>query len=424
MGFIKDVINELKYSAMFDNYGIFQKKMESTNRTMISGYDVSSQKIKMGEDSEICEASKKIILAHERIHKEITEKSAITMAYYNLNQIYDVLLNCFLEQFSKELRSFMFKNGVIGRRLNGYIQQYLMRYMDNFMYHMSRNKKLVKYCEFCLEYRYRYQALLNHTRLVQEGTATWCTINGDYEGIVSEAELKDFHTYIDNQKAICTNPRHQGNVYYDGYQIAQKLAAKFGRDSLVELAVLALSSPQPFDCALFQYSRTEFDAALQNQFHCDNAWKKLQDIDIQPGFDLAKCRNELYSFMYGKKLEPFKQDFPEFWKEKSIIDAINELEGKVLIHCNIKDYVKSEDYVPRKPMPYTQTRNIVINSNSEKEARDAIIQYHHKHKHSWGMPWQENPDGEFMDEYDENQRIHHKNITDIMKSIIGFSGKE
>ena len=37
-----------------------------------------------------------------------------------------------------------------------------------------------------------------------------------------------------------------------------------------------------------------------------------------------------------------------------------------------------EDYVPRKPMPYTQTRNIVINSNSEKEARDAIIQYHHK----------------------------------------------
>lgn len=45
-------------------------------------------------------------------------------------------------------------------------------------------------------------------------------------------------------------------------------------------------------------------------------------------------------------------------------------------------------------MPYPQTRNIVINSGSEKEERDAIIRYHREHKLSWGMPWQEDPDGD------------------------------
>lgn len=424
MGFIRDVINELKYSPIYENFGIHQKKMEPTIREDISGYDAASRKIKMGKDSEMSTASKRIILAHERIHSQISERSAINNAYYNLDQIYDVLVNCFLEQFSKELRSFMFKHGVIGIRLNRYIQQYIMKSMDNFIYHMSRNKKLVKYCEFCVEYRYRYEALLSYTRLVQEGTATWCTINGDYEGIVPEAELKDLHTYIQKQKAICTNPEYQGNVYYDGYQIAQELAVKFGRDNLVELAVLALSPPQPFGCTLFQYSRSEFDAALQERFHCDNAWKKLQDFHIPPGVDPAEYGKEVYFFMYGKKLEPFEPDFPEFWKEKLIIDAINELEGKVLIQCNIKDYIKSENYVPKKPMPYTQTRNIVINSSSEKEERDAIIRYHREHKLSWGTPWQENPDGEFVDEYDQNQKIHHENITNMMKEIIKYSKRE
>lgn len=419
MGFLQHIYNNLKDQDYMGNWGKIRHSIKKHLNRVMYGTGPNSNVIFRPDNINPDLFEHIYAMRHESIHIQIAEKSFINIAYYEMRKIYQVLINCFLEQYSKELRIFCAKNGLIINRITHFSMKFLYENMSYFLQQMGKNKDLVAYCEYTLEYNKKCAALVEITQLIHEGTATWCALHHDYHNTVPEDKIDDFKVFLHNKEEELLS---QESIHRKGYSIVNESTQTNNPEQLINIAVLSLSPPESF-FEILRSKPQDIEQYIHQNWNCVEIWKKLLNGSCSSYDNQATNYQEIYRSFYGEPWLPLNDHFRWLWYDETTMDAIRLLYKKYTGN-DIMEIVESEDYVPRKPMPYTETIRIIQNSPSESSYKNQTIKYYRSHQRTWGALWEENKESKIATEYDINERIHLDNITSMMEAIVAYSKED
>lgn len=406
------------------NYRVMQVVFEELQKKMDNPHYVpGNNKIFM----DVKEDKKSILTyIHELTHKTLTENITVGIVYFSMSRIYEMLIDRFCVRFGFEVQKYMRKY-FISNRLSKRKMRFIMEHQTDIMRYLGRQRDIYEFCEFCTEYYRRYCSLLKYTQLIQEGTAVWLSVNFDYSICLSEEDAAAFQSFAEEQKDIYRDSSRVPEDYYKGYQIAEKIAEKFGDSSVMMFSLLAMSPPILSD-DLIGCRDEEFDRLLEQKINCDEIWQKIEGMDVEIFKALSECPEtqyrQIYQRIYGVEPDDFNTDVIPFFDNKAVINAVNCFEGRLFINENVMEYFDSDEHVSPKPMAYTKTKEGILQCEDEDELEDYIVKYHRNNPKAWGTEWESDASSDFGQDGDENMQIHLENMTNYMKDVLRLSGEE
>lgn len=407
----------MTFNEFFDKIKIAFKIDEFNKRNAYS-CDTVEQKITVPKHAKTDSFNFIYAVEHEKIHLEIAKKAYLNKSHREMRKIYSVFIDCFLEQFSIEMRRILSWRMLFLKKLNLISTLYIFSNTGKIIRRMSENKDLVKFCEYVLKYNKKCELLWECTQLIHEGTATWCALKYDYSDLSLKDRIDDFKDYIrDKEKEILS----QESIYKKGYMIINENIVSNTENigELISIASLALSPPEN-TFGILMAEPDIMQRYIQENWKCEELWIKLLNVNFLANEDKDSIYQKIYTDFYGSSCKDLENDFQWLWKDESAIKAIRLLK-KDWNGNDIHLIIQSENYVSPKPMPYTETKKIILGSSSVYEYMNSTICYHRKHINSWGSAWEPDNGVEYTKEYDENQRIHFENITNMMSDIVAHA---
>lgn len=413
MGFFQEVYDNLEDKDYMGNWGKLRHAIQKTGYPPYYGTDSSRNVIIQPSQIEPDSYAHKYAMMHERIHQRIAESSFINIAYREMIRIYEILVNCFLDQHTAASRKYRIKHGLLIDRLTRFSMKFIYENIPCTMQEMSTDKQLVTFCEYALEYHKKCALLLECTQLIHEATATWCALHCDYSNEIAEEEMHRFHAFLHQKEDELLS---QDGIHSKAYRLVCQHIQSATSEQLISIAILALSPPE----ASFEFLHRDpraVSAGIHEKWNCLELWKQLLDSNCSPCDRQKNTYEQVYCNFYGEPPKPLADHFRCLWIDKTTMDIIRLIKPNYT-GSDIMGILESKDYVQRKPMPFTETKKIIQNTYSEADYKKQTITYYKQHRRTWGAPWNPDPTSNLATDYNENLKILLDIVTSMMTDIV------
>lgn len=352
---------------------------------------------------------------HECVHRELM-RSTLGVLYFSLNKIYEIMVDSFSTKFGEELRRFFRWSSKLPGTLK-YL--YIVERLDDFLAHLAGKEEFVSFCEFCVQFRDKCLSLLDHTRLVQEGTAIYVSSHTEFGSGPETDELTQWQAEEQNRYQ---EPGKAPSYYVEAYQTACCLSELWGGDSCFFLGFLALCPPLD-DLDIVGIPSAELAERLSGDKNSDAIWKRF--LLVEPAYIRR------FTWAPEKNWEAFYQDFfgselrfpesPPYFDDRRLIDQLNRFLGRTCFHESLEEYYRPDcTYpLPVRPMSYVDTEHYLSKSWNYGAWVGHTVHFHKKHSEEWDQEdWQSDAESDLMQKADLNLIIHWKNMTDIMRNVV------
>lgn len=250
---------------------------------------------------------KLIVSAHEFVHIKLMN-SNLGIIIHDLNWLGNYLSWLYEFVANKEIEKFLLSKGIIDLD-----QQYTYVLNNDLIDSVYiKNEALVLIAKLCIKLDERIRALIDNSLLVQEGLATFMSLNMSTTNIYKDL-IYIVNNDFDNSflPALKNEQQKQkkyilsllNNPYTDGYLIAENIQKKYGEKHVFLTGVLSHIVPCcEFD--LVGMNDTEFTTLVNGVLNCGQRWRTISELD-QAFFDNPYSNENLNGLMrslrYGVK---------------------------------------------------------------------------------------------------------------------------
>ena len=276
-------------NGKFFNYFLKKEtlKKEIENSLFNSKYYTFTHKIQIGGSG----ADRLISYLHESIHFYLNNYLSLCIAGIDVANLFNYLKYFYVQK----------KNELIdadGRYKNlpndeFKAMEFVLSHTEELDQIFSKDVKLKKYCEFCVDIFELYIELTDANAVINEGLATYYSLNADkdcqifdypfipniyklakeegisYEDIKNKQnELRNYLLQIEDQDSL----------YYVSYKYTEVLAHYYGNDFLLNVLLKIISKPyDPYCYCLLNYDKTEEIQIVRDYYSYDQMFLNLTE---------------------------------------------------------------------------------------------------------------------------------------------------